>query len=193
MKAVKFICLVVVALNFLITIYFCEQRTTNKQLLFMAANGVAVVLFLISLVIGFSRCFREKLRAFIPALICFIGLLASVFIGSRLGDAIKDWRFQKNLPRYNAVIRLIEKGELKPDPQSPLIKLPVEYADLAWAVAAKTNDNRVVVEFMTESGFPVKHSGYLFVSSGDIASDTNLFRRWPYRSQISANWFQISD
>lgn len=193
MKALKFTCLFTAALNLMVVIYYCAQRTPNKQLLLMATNSLVVILLLISIVTGFCFCSQEKSRAFVPALVCFIGLLASFFIGACLGNAIKDWRFQKDLPRYNAVVGLIEKGDLKPTSENLFIKLPNEYADLAWAVVAKTNNNKMTIEFMTESGFPVKHSGYLFISNGDIETDVNALQHWPYHSRINMNWFQISD
>jgi hypothetical protein len=193
MKKLKFICLSTVALQLAVTVYFYELRTADKQLLFMAVSGFACIVSLLSLVAGFCLCFREKLRAFIPVLICIIGLPVSMLIGSHLGEFIQSGRFQKNLPRYNAVVQRIETGELTSTPQSPFIKLPNEYADLAWATTAKINNTNVVVEFMTESGFPVKHSGYLFISSNSIESDPDLLQRWPYYSKINSNWFRISD
>lgn len=193
MRKLKYICLATVVLHLVVTIYFCEQRTPGKQLLSMAVTGFAGIVSLISLINGFSLYFREKLKAFVPALICIIGLPASMLIGSHLGGVIQSDRFQKNLPRYEAVVELIEKGELTTNSQSSLIRLPDQYGDLAWATMAKSSGTNVVIEFMTEGGFPVIHSGYLFISSGNIQNDPDSVQRWPYHSRVNSNWFRISD
>jgi hypothetical protein len=148
---------------------------------------------LISFVLGLSSFSREKFRAFIPALICLIGLPMSFIAAIVLGSSIKDSRFQKNLPRYMEVVQLIEKGEIKPIPSSSLVQLPDQYTDLAWATIPETNSVGIIIEFLTEGGFPVKHSGYLYVSSGSVENDTNTLLRWPFHSRINTNWFRISD
>ena len=195
MKKLKILCLFAIILDFVVTIFYCEQRTPNKQLLSIATTGFVFFLLLISLATGLLFCFREKFRAFVPALICIIGLPANIFIGAHLGGAIKNWRFQKNLPRYTEVIHLVEKGGIKKSsPGYYALDLPPQYADLARMVWARTNsDGTVFVEFITEFGFPIKHSGYLYISGGKIESDPDTLRRWPYRSEISSNWFRISD
>jgi hypothetical protein len=121
-------------------------------------------------------------------------LLAS-FIGSAaLGGAIKESRFQKNLSRFNEVVNLIQKGELKPNPPDRFIVLPKQYADLTLeAIAfASTNSDGTNIEFQTESGFPVKHSGYLYISSGKM-NDSYTLEDWPIHHQINTNWFYVSD
>jgi hypothetical protein len=195
MKKFKILCLLAIALDFVVTIYYCEQRTPDKQLLYMATTGFFFILLLVALVIGFCFCFRDKFRAFVPALICIIGLLTNFYIGVHVGGAIKSWRFHKNLPRYTEVIDLIEKGEIKnSSTNSYTIELPPQFSDLAQRTWLRTNSEGVIfVEFLTELGFPVKHSGYLYISAGKIESDPDTLQRWPYYSEINSNWFCISD
>lgn len=192
MKTLKWICSIVVVLNFVVAIFFCEQRTPDRQLLFMATSGFLLILLLVSFVAGLRLCVKEKFRAFVPALICVIGLPFGLFVGGRLGDAIENWRFQKNLPRYTEVVQLIEKGEFKTD--SSLVELPPQYADLALRTARGTNSEGTdIIVFITGLGFPVKHSGFMYVSTGEIENDAETLRRWPYYSRINTNWFRISD
>jgi hypothetical protein len=63
---------------------------------------------------------------------------------------------------------------------------------LAWSTIAKTNSDGIIVAFMTGSGFPVKHSGYLYVASGNDENDADA-KRWPYKTRISNNWLRIED
>jgi hypothetical protein len=193
MKNLSRICLFAMILNFVAQAYFCEQRTSTKQLLSMAMLLLVLALSLASFVLGLTSFSREKFRAFIPALICLIGLPAGFVAAFALGGSIKDSRFQRNLPRYTEVVRRIETGAIKPTTSSPLLNLPNQYADLAWAAFPKTNNAGLIIEFLNEGGFPFKHSGYLYVSSGNIESDADTLERWPIHSRINTNWFRISD
>ena len=109
--------------------------------------------------------------------------------------AIQDWRFEKNLPRYIQVIHLIENGEIKYNSHdSDTVELPPQYADLARRTWRETNsEGAFIVGFITELGFPVKHSGFMYVSNGEIEGDAETLRRWRYYSRINTNWFHISD
>jgi hypothetical protein len=193
MKTLKWVCSFAVILNFVATIFFCEHRTPNRQLLSMAISGFLLILLLVSFVAGLGLCFREKFRAFVPAAICVIGLPASFFVARYLGNSIENWRFKTNLPRYVEVVQLVEKGEIKTSSSLSRIELPSQDADLAQITLAKTNSEGAVIEFVTGLGFPVKHSGYLYISSGKIENDADSIRQWPYRSQINTNWFSVED
>src|ERR1700733_9502958 len=107
MKNFSRICLFAVIINFVVQTFFFEQRTGIKQLLSMAALLFVFLLLLISFALGLSLFSREKFRAFIPALVCFVGLLAGFIAAIVLAGSIKDARFRKNLPRYTEVVRLI--------------------------------------------------------------------------------------
>ncbi len=187
MKTLKLLCLFAVATNFFIQTFFFEQRTTIKQLLSMAFLGLVFVLMLTAFALGLEPHRRDKLRAFVPFLICLIGIPLSYIGGIIWGSSIKESRFQRNLPRFNEVVDLIQKGELKPNPPDRFILLPTQYVDLTAMAFVFTNSDGTNMEFQTEYGFPVKHSGYLYVSSGEISNSHTLGNRSTYR--INTNWF----
>jgi hypothetical protein len=193
MKALGNICWTVIALNFIAMTLFCSQQTTDRQLFSMATVAGVLFVLLISFVLGLRFCSRDKFRAFIPLAICVIGLPISWFVAGRLGEAIQDWRFKKNLPRYTEVVRLIEKGEIKVPSGSDMLQLPSQYSDLALRTFASTNSEGVViVGFITGLGFPVKHSGLLYLSTGNI-ENSGMLLRWPRYRRLNENWFVIED
>jgi len=192
LKNLSYLSLFAVTANFVAITIFCARQTPNRQLFSGVIIGVLLILSLISLVAGLYFCWREKFRAFIPATICLIGLPISFIAARRLGGSIEHRLFQKNLPRYTEVVRLIEKGEFKTD--SYLVELPPQYSDLALRTWRGTNsEGAIIVGFITGIGFPVKHSGFMYVSTGKIESDAETLRRWPYYSRINTNWFRIGD
>jgi hypothetical protein len=193
MKILKFICVIAALLNFVCGLIFSVKPNTGAQLFDMLIVLILIFLLLVSVIAGICFARRDKFRAFVPAIICLVGLPASLFIASYLGVSIRDWQFRKNLPRYDEIVHLIEKGELKANASDPRIPLPNQFADLSLATFADTNNNGLTVEFIVGGGFPVKHSGYLYVSTGKIENDPKTVERWPYYSQINSNWFRVSD
>ena len=194
MKKLAGFCVVGLIANFAVMAYFAAQRNLIMQLISMATLLAVLILPLVSFVFGLANYRRDKFRAFVPLLICVVGLPVS-FIGAvALGGSVKQSRFQKNLTRYNEVVRHIQAGDFQPDPNNYFhIHLPPPYADLAWFARTQTNGGNLYIEFFTEGGFPVKHSGYLYVADGKIGDNTSFFQDWPIHSRINTNWFYISD
>jgi hypothetical protein len=194
MKKLKLLCLFAVISNFAVQTWFFEQRTPIKQLPSMALLLLMLILLVVSFILGFSSFSRDRFRAFVSFSICFLGLLISLIAAGALGGTIKTARFEKNLPRFNEVVNLIQNGELKPNPPDRFIVLPPQYSDLTMRATAfaSTNSDGTNIEFQTEGGFPVKHSGYLYISSG-IMSNSYTLEDWPIHHRINTNWFYVSD
>jgi len=194
MRKLELICIVAVSLEFACDIWFAAKPNTDLQLIGMAITLATIALLLISFISGIIFIRRDKIRALVPFGICLLGFPTSIIVGSYLGNWVRDWRFQKNLARYNEVVRLVEKAEIKTGLLSSRIDLPPQYSDLAIIALGKTNSTgNATIEFIIGGGFPVKHSGYLYIWNGKVESDPDAQRRWPYRSQIDSNWFRISD
>ena len=193
MKVLGYICLFAVALYFGIATFFAEHETILREVFAVAAAFVVLILLLVSFVLGLGAFHRERFHALVPMLICLLGLPVG-FIGAIvLGESLKSARFQKNLPRYTEVVQLIKSGEIKSNPSSRHVQLPNQYSDLADATSSWTNRSGLVVNFFTDSAFPVWNAGYRYVDSGQTETDTELTKPWPSWSRINTNWFYVSD
>jgi len=162
MKILRILSLALVVLNSVAFLLFAAKPNVDKQLLSMTTTAVLLLLlFLGSFVAGFFLFSRLKFRAFVPAAICFVGLPLGVLFALQAGHSFRSWYFQKHLPRYQEVVRLIEAGEIKRrSADSYAVDLPPQYADLALVTWVRTNSERaIIVEFITGGGFPVRHSG----------------------------------
>ncbi|MFO1489207.1 MAG: hypothetical protein U1F65_12100 [Verrucomicrobiota bacterium] len=193
MKNPRSICGFAVLLNFAVQVFFFSHRTGFRQLLSVGSLFAIGVLMLVSFAISANSSPPKKKHAFIAALICLVGLPAGFIGGVVIGASIQNARFQGNLPRYTEVVRLIERGELAPVPPDTSVKLPARYSDLASFVLLKTNTDGIVIEFMTDGGFPAKHSGYLYAASGNLERDTEPAYDWAFHSRINTNWFHIGN
>lgn len=171
---------------FLTLVAFVARPTPKKQLCSMLLTLIFLSLCL-SNVIHVFRYWRKKQGAsLIPLGLCALFM----FLAPRTGFAIKRFLFQRSLPHYEAVIRQMKEGSIPVSDQYNRI-YQVEN-DLACAIFAQRETNGVLsVFFMTGSGFPFKHSGYLYCSSGNL-QNSDLAARWPGSQEIRPFWFEIS-
>jgi hypothetical protein len=187
MKWLTTICSLAVILYFSLLTSFAAHVTMTREVFAGLAGLVVLMLLLVSFVLGLAAWPQKKFRALVPMMICLIGLPVG-FVGAVvLGDRLQNSRFQKNLPRYTEVVQLIEQGKIKPAHDGQ-IRLPDQYADLAYDAYTWTNHDGRIARFMTEAAFPLCDGGYLYVASG-VMDETNLLRRGNFYRQINTNWF----
>lgn len=194
MKRLKFYSLVFALIFFVLAFLFALKPSGELQLIFMGVFAGLVLLGLVSGITGIAHFPRAKIRAFIPAAICFAGILLGLFVATGFGRMVRQWRFQKNLPHYMEIVRRVETGEIKTGVLLSKLELPEQYSHLAYASLAKTNFfGGATIEFLIGGGFPVKHSGFLYISTGSIEADPEMLERWPRNARINEKWFAIGD
>jgi hypothetical protein len=94
---------------------------------------------------------------------------------------IKDLIFNRNLPKYEKIVSMINRSEIDVDTSRKRIELPSDYKALAYATFGERDNKGVLtIEFFTGAGFPVKHSGYIYRSDGQLSSDSDIHKRWRY-------------
>jgi hypothetical protein len=192
MKLLSAFCLLAVILYFGLLTFFAEHETVLREL-FAGLAGLVVLLFLpFSIVLGISAWPRNKFRAFVPALICLLGLPVGFIAAIVIGESLKSANFQKNLPRYTEVVRLIENGNIKPDAGGQ-IQLPEPYTDLAYSTLTWTNQGERTVEFLTDGAFPVWHAGYVYISKENADEEAKFIKARNCYERVNTNWFYVSD
>lgn len=130
-------------------------------------------------------------RALIPFCItsfCLAMVLPSIVAGNSLRDRV----FRSRLPQYEAVLGMMMDGSIDVREELCRIELPPEYSDLAAATLAHKDSNGILTaEFIIGGGFPVKHSGYLFRSEGELR-DWEHAHRWSSWFKLDENWYRVS-
>ena len=182
---------IVVAVVWLVpaTVFF-SHRTTRSQLLTMPLVPCFLAASVISIVCIFSEWRRRRLLALLPFAACVLSVVISGAVSHRIRQAI----FTQSLPSCEAVVHQMESGSILVSTNLSQIPSAVPLAHLAYAVLAQKDTHGVLmVEFLTEGGFPVKHSGYLYVSSGVVEPGSMEDSRWPFRHEEQPRWFYISD
>jgi MFS family permease len=149
---------------------------------------------LAAIAIGFVCIFKDwrtkNWRSLIPIAICISSIVLSGILVQIIRRVIQNY----SLPIYEAVVKKMETREIFVSTNLSLIPEAKSEARFAYAVLAKRETNGVLeAEFLTEVGFPVKHSGYFYSSDGKIEHGSRIDERWPIRVQIKDKWFYVSD
>lgn len=186
----KFVVITSVVWFVMSTIYFAHRDSIVLQLL-----GTPVMLcFLAAVVIGIVCIFVEWRQRRWLALLPFAACVLSVVVSMPIVRTVREYIFARSLPSYEAVVRQMESGSIPVSTNLSPVPQAVPLAHLAYAVLAQKDTNgALTVEFLTEGGFPVKHSGYLYLSSGVIEPGSMEDERWPIRHEERSRWFYISD
>ena len=185
----KFVVIVAVIWFFGSTLFF-SHRTNLSQLLTLPLVPCFHVAVIISIVCIFSEWRQRRWLSLLPFAACVVSVIVSGMVVRPIRHAI----FIQSLPSYEAVVRQMESGSIPVSTNLSPIPQAVPQARFAYAVLAEKDTNGVLtIEFLTEGGFPVKHSGYMYCSSGIIAPGSTADSRWPIRHEERPRWFYISD
>jgi hypothetical protein len=178
------------ALSFVVITGFAAHRTPLTQLISMPIMLLFFVLVCASFGRIFTRWRARRWLALVPFAACVAAILAMMIVGRLLHHALFAWA----LPSYERIVHDIESGQIAVSQPGRSIPEAVGRARLTYAViASRAPNGSLSVEFLTESGFPVKHSGYLYSASDRIDDDPFIQSRWPICSRMREHWFYISD
>jgi hypothetical protein len=172
---------------------YCSHRW---QLLQFIATPVFFGILLavpLSFVWMFMDWKRVGWRSAPPFFLCLVSLIGSLALALTIRERIFEW----SLPSHEAVVHHMEAGNIPvPTNKLPaLISIPstLRQPRLAHSVAACRDTNGVlIVEILTEGGFPVSHSGYLVSSSGSITPGSDADGFYRARRQVRPQWFYIT-
>lgn len=185
----KFV-VVVAVIWFVGATVYGSHRTNLTQLLTFPLIPLFLVALAISVICIFKDWRIRRWKSLFPLGACVLSLVATNIVTRWIRHAL----FIGSLPSYEAIVRQIESGEILVSTNHAGIPQAVPKARMAWAVYAQEDTNGVLtVEFLTETGFPVKHSGYLYSSSGTIVTGSEPDLRWPLQHEERPKWYFVSD
>ena len=169
---------------------FKAHRSLSGQAILFLLTPVYASCLVVSVIELFRGWRTYKLHAFIPLIACALAWYGSYPVGSLL----RSWLFIHDLPRFQSIVDGVHQESLPVDGEIKVI--PISKADqsrIQRVFAHQAAGGTLIVEFGTENGFPVKHSGYVYSSSGILPSDPQFHYRWPYTDEVQPKWFRVSD
>jgi hypothetical protein len=166
------------------------RRTSLLQLLSLPLALLFFSAVVASVVRVFTNWRQRRWHSLVSIGMCVSALLLSFVLVRAASHLVFVWA----LPSYEAVIGQMQSGTISVPTGFTGIAAGPAKARFVYAIFAEKGTNGVLmVEFDTESGFPVKHSGYLYSSSGKIEPGSRMNSRWPIRRELRSNWFYVSN
>lgn len=179
-------------LLYVVVFLYASHKTPRFQLISLLIFVIFLIVFLVNLITALSRWKTNGARALVPICISVLFFLLSHH-AAHLGLKARMHKFQSQRPQYEKIISLMEKGEIFVGHKRVFVDLPNGYKHLAYRVIADRDMRDVLtVEFLTEGGFPVKHSGFLYRGDDDPLEWSHI-NRWPKVRKIEPKWYRISD
>lgn len=168
---------------------FAARPTPLKQFLALGAIFAIGILFLICL----GRLLTRKKGEYFRAGIIAIAVLTVVPLSVELGHAIRDWQFQRDLPRYRAAAAWASTLAV-PGQTVTVLSPPAAYADFIDAVHVSQDDVcGLQIDFFWGSGFPVKHTVRRYVADSSSMERRPCMEGWRRSRKRAEGWFEIAD
>jgi hypothetical protein len=116
-------------------------------------------------------------------------------VGMRITAPYRHNReFRSKLPFFETVISDLRSSATPIPTVLTRIPIPENSQYMAHSIfAQRASGEHLAVEFVTRHGFPVKHGGFLFLSSGSFEDYPSMASRWPRRTPLGDNWFYVAD
>ncbi len=192
-KIIKTItCSIIIVSLLIVSFAFAYRPDALWQLLF----GYLFFIILFSIIANFFKSFviffDYGIRAFLPFLFLVLSMIASIYV-LRLGHSLSIYTFKQRLPQYEKLVQRIKSGDL---PDNMFNKdIPEKYKHLAYVInTTHYNNDRYSIVFLWGSGFPLKHTAFLYVSDERMLMKKSRLRKdWPARTRINENWYRVSD
>ena len=95
--------------------------------------------------------------------------------------------FEYNLPKFQEIVEELKKEQYEPGERKRSDKNVGQLID-SWY-----EDEVFIAQIWWGSGFPVKHTCYVYVSSGDIEKIEYFTKSFYGRIRLNQHWFRVFD
>ncbi len=179
-----YIIITILHLIFLISIViFLIRESAILQLISMLAILMFLALFITNISWLIRKWKSEKWLSLYPIVLWIIILLATPFIA--VFSAKKS--FEYNLPKFQVIVE-----ELKKEPHETGERKRSD-KNVGRGIDSWYEDDIFIAQIWWGSGFPLKHTCYVYVSSGDIEKIEYFTKNFYGRIRLNQYWFSVSD
>ena len=167
-------------------LFFCWSISIGAliALLFFFYTAIMLLINLISL---FVFWVEHDSKAFVPLLISILTIPAIIFsikAGGPVAIYLDDYLFKRQLPKYEAAIKILEK-KIETGPFHLYGKdMPIECQPLASFITGKKQGNELTIKLLQG-----REGGYAYFSGEDINLPGDLLKC----RKITEHWFKIKE
>jgi hypothetical protein len=172
---------------------FAVRSTSGRQLGSMMFFLALLALGLVAVALGVTDWRVTRWRALRPLGLVLTALC--LWYGSLLaGGEIREQRFERSRPGYEAVVEHFARGALPLDRHIPPELLPPEVRDCCYRVSGwRDKAGTLAVEFLTDGGWPARHSGYLYYAGDTLRANSAVAERWRRGTRLEPHWYWVSN
>jgi hypothetical protein len=159
-------------------LFLCLLALRSSPFFFLTGaflcGGGLLVQFVVSLTSRLVLRRQDSRWWFIPPLICSVVVLTAP-LDIRIGTAIADWRFKKQLPQFAKIVDDVRSGVIPCGTTFDQISPQNTPSNVEDITALRHPDGAVIVMFSVGSAFPLAHYGYL---CDGCSQNTNCIREF---------------
>lgn len=149
---------------------------------------LVLVLAAVTALYAIARKWRSP-GSYLPLVCCLLAVFASPYTVRALEPVL----FQHRIAALQALIARSDVASLHPGSSAEL-NLSVAEQQVSYSVRAeRALDGTLLVSIATEGGFPVKHAGYVYSSSGSVDPHATVLRNWSVMRPVTKQWFRAHD
>ena len=164
------------------------RPTGLRQLLVMGLS----LLLLAALLACLVRAVRQWDKLRFGGLLAPAALLAAMPLGVEVGQELRTWRFERDLPRYQAMAKWALARAVPGERVD--VPIPPEARDLAYLVRVSHEPGcGRIVDFYWGAGFPVKHTVRRYVELPQKLENDACRGHWARGLRRGEHWFEASD
>ena len=172
---------------------FASRATTGRQFISLAFLVGLGLLALTATVMGFDHWRTKRWSGLRPLGLALVGLLIA-YGSAHAGTWVRELRFDRAKPAFEAVVARLERGELPLGRHRPAESVSPELGRCCSQIQAwRDSADQLVVEFWTDEGWPAKHSGYLYYAGDSVRSGSQVARRWYRGRRVDSHWYHVAN
>jgi hypothetical protein len=171
----------------IVTVAYGVHRNSDMQLVALAMYGFFTLFTIYNIIYALQQQKKQHWLCVLPLSFCICAIVLDGPLTNIARDIVESWA----LPKYEKIVEEIQSGKIPISTNDDNLIPPKTYsAPLVYDLfAKKSEDQNLVVEFMTEGGFPALHAGYMFSASDEVSP---IIHHWPEYTKIKKNWFFVS-
>jgi hypothetical protein len=135
-------------------------------------GGYSIILIPFSLIDGIIRFIKGIIKGrklywamFIPFVLSVIVFIGIMYFGSDFYIYVKDKQFERNLPKFEQIVKEIKSGELKPEEFPKNYYNPPAGFPSVGIILKKETEDIIIIYFGTSGATPYSRGGYVYISN----------------------------
>jgi hypothetical protein len=172
---------------------FAYRATSTRQLIGMALGVLLLCLTIGAIPYATVQWRSQRSQGLVPLAIGLMSLVLSL-PATALASGLRQTVLEADRPYYQRVVDVYQSGRLDSRVPFPTDSLPAPIQGCCSLIRAWRDSTGLLgVEFFTDGGFPVRHSGLVFFEDSAAAKGSSLSQRWRKGRHLEGHWYWVDN